>query len=315
VRACTVEDGDGVKRYYYIPGTDTCVAVYGCARAESHYVNGDVALLFDGTSNSDFNHWTTRARGALILDARTQTDFGSIRTYVEFLLTIGPDDFVVNYNDTDIGRDEAYIEITGGRGTFTAGLADSFFDFFSSDTFSTRIDVDDPTEESTLFAYSLDATDAWTGTLSFEDPASSGRRLNGTDDYEGQKAPDVIGAIKYDKGNVSAQIMAMARWINDDYGDGLGWAAGAGLAISDIASVFGFATQATYAEGAIGYVTTIPAASATSKGRAETTPTAPGACARDSPRTSPPACRAGWTAPSPMSRATAAATNTTSGPS
>jgi hypothetical protein len=61
MRACTIEDDDGLKRYHYIPGTDTCLAVYGYARAESHYVNGDVALLFDGTSNSDFNNWTTRA--------------------------------------------------------------------------------------------------------------------------------------------------------------------------------------------------------------------------------------------------------------
>jgi hypothetical protein len=52
--------------------------------------------------------------------------------------------------------------------------------------------------------------------------------------------------------------MAMARWINDDNGDGLGWATGAGLLISDIASVFGFATQVTYSEGAIGYVTADP---------------------------------------------------------
>jgi hypothetical protein len=73
-----------------------------------------------------------------------------------------------------VDLDEAYIQLTSGRSTFTTGLYDSFSDFYSSDTFGTRIDIDDPAETPTLFAHSLTPSDARTGTLSFEDPASVG---------------------------------------------------------------------------------------------------------------------------------------------
>ncbi len=258
LRICQLTSSGTTSYFYYIPGTETCLALHGFARAEMHYVGGDVARFFGGTSNSDFNNWTTRARGDINLDARTATDIGQLRTYVDFYFTVGPDNFDVNYDDTDLELEYAYIELAGDHGTFTAGMTDSFFDFFGGDTFGTRLDIDDPTEETTLFAYSLTTSSGWRGTLSIEDPSSSGRRLNGADDYEGQKAPDVVGSLKYTGSNFSGQVMAMARQINDDNGDGFGWAAGAGFQVSKIASIFGFSTQATYADGAIGYVTTDP---------------------------------------------------------
>jgi hypothetical protein len=258
VRICTFTYAGMTSSYTYIPGTDTCLAVHGYARAETHYVNGDTALLFNGTSDADFNNWTTRARGGLEIDARTRTELGDVRTFIQFVYTVGPDNFDVNYDGTDVDLDEASIAVSGNYGSFTAGKTDSFFDFFSSDTYGARIDIDDPTEDPILFAYSLGISDGWTGTLSIEDPASTGRRLNGADDYEGQEAPDVIGSIKLHKGNLSAQAMAMLRQIHDVGGDGVGWAAGAGFQIKNVAAILGFTTQATYGEGALGYVTSDP---------------------------------------------------------
>jgi hypothetical protein len=256
VRICTFTDDGVTSSYTYIPGTDTCLSVHGYARAEMHWVDGDTPVFFGGT-DSEFNNWTTRARGSLEIEARTRTDFGEVLTFLEFLYTVGPED-LESYDSTDVDLDEAYIAVSGRYGTFTAGKASSFFDFFSSDTYGTRSDVDDPTEDPTLFAYSLGIGSGWTGTLSMEDPDSIGRRLDGTDDYEGLEAPDVIGAIKYDQGDVSAQVMAMARQIHDVGGDGLGWAAGAGFQVTNIGSVFGIATQVTYGDGTLGYVTTDP---------------------------------------------------------
>ena len=67
--------------FYYIPGTETCLRVSGRVRVEAHYVDGEVDE-FVGAFEPDFNNWTTRARGNVRLDARTQTDFGLVRAFI-----------------------------------------------------------------------------------------------------------------------------------------------------------------------------------------------------------------------------------------
>jgi opacity protein-like surface antigen len=244
--------------FHYIPGTDTCLQIGGEVLAEMHYVDGDVALLFGGATDEEFNNWTTRSRAYLGFDARTQSELGLIRTYILFELTVGPDDFVTSYEGAEVDLNEAFVQVVNDWGTFTAGHASSFFDFFSSDTFGTRIDIDDNTTEQTLFAYTFEGENGFRGTLSIEDPASSGRRLNGADDYEGQEMPDLIGTIGIEQDWGSAQIMAVLRRIDDEDGDGLGWAVGAGISTTLPVLELGVSAQAAYAEGAIAYATTDP---------------------------------------------------------
>src|SRR5688500_10428573 len=76
--------------FYYIPGTDTCLRISGRVRVEAHYVDD-----FDGDDDDDddedddedlrplreLHNFTTRARGNLRLDARTQTDLGLVRAF------------------------------------------------------------------------------------------------------------------------------------------------------------------------------------------------------------------------------------------
>jgi hypothetical protein len=243
--------------FQYIPGTDTCLAISGEVRAEMHYVDGDIAALFGGAPE-EFNNWTTRTRAYLGLDARTQSEFALIRTYILFEATVGPDNFAIVYDDTAFELSQGFVQVSNDRGTFTAGHASSFFDFFSSDTFGTRIDIDDSTTEQTLFAYTFEAENGLRGTLSIEDPASSFRRLNGADDYEGQEAPDLVGNVGVEQEWGSAQIMGVLRHISDDDGDGIGWAVGAGASTTLPILDLGLSVQAGYSEGAIGYITADP---------------------------------------------------------
>ena len=291
VRICDAAYGTG---FYILPGTDTCLQVSGRVRVEAHYVDefGD-----DDDDDDDFefgddffgidretNNFTTLARGNVRLDARTETDFGLIRAFINLEGTVGPgarsttltfegtdlgnpgrDSLASNYNSSAFSLAEAFIQITNGAGTFTAGHTGSFFDFWGSNTFGTRVAIDDNTTEQTLFGYEFSAGGFNAG-ISLEDPASSGRRREsafGPDSYEGQELPDLVAAIGGDFGFGSAQLMGALRQIHDKEGieffegedddDMLGWAIGAGLGTEF--GAFGFKMQIGYSEGAIGYVT------------------------------------------------------------
>lgn len=271
----TVEPADQYVRicdafgagFFYIPGTDTCLKLSGYVRAESHYVDGDVGVLRGDPGNDhNFNNWTSRARANVRFDAQTNSAIGLIRTFIELQTAIGPDDYTEeggsNTYTSTMEAPYAYIQVSNDRGMFTAGRTDSFFDFWGSDDFGTRVDIDDNTTEQTLFAYTLNGPSGLSGTLSIEDPFSIGRRLNGADDYEGQELPDLVGNVRLDKDWGSAQIMGIVRHIHDTEGpretDGIGWAAGAGATVNLPVGGLGLSTQVGYADGALAYITTDP---------------------------------------------------------
>lgn len=275
--------------FYYIPGTETCLRISGRVRVETHYVDGpdddELPNFIGSNQDEDFNNWTTRARGNLRFDARTQTDFGLVRAFANFQLTIGPSDFANNYSSTGTDLDQAYIQISRERVTFTAGHVDSFFDSpYSSNTFGTRVGIDDPTTSQTLFGVTFSSGGPLSFSISAEDPASSGRRFSGDDElvlpgpdgllgtpddiiifeddgYEGQEYPDGVANVRWDGGWGTLFASGVVRGIHDNDpnssgGDGIGWATNIGI-VADL-GMFNFGATAGYADGAIGYITNDP---------------------------------------------------------
>jgi hypothetical protein len=246
--------------YYFIPGTDTCLRISGRVRVEAHYVDefdddDDDDDDDDGGRFDDFfgvdretNNFTTRARGNVRLDARTQTDLGLVRAFIEYQVQVGHgglDSNATNYSSAAVDLSSAFIQISNDFGSFTAGHTASFFDFWGSNTFGSRVGIDDNTTEQTLFAFTAGFGNGFSATVSLEDPASSGRRLNpgagalttvlvdddglaGTppvavsaisgDNYEGQEWPDLVGNIRLDQGWGSAQLMGVLHHIHDKEG-------------------------------------------------------------------------------------------------
>lgn len=247
------------ERYFYIPGTDTCLRTGGAVLIEWHAVKGDTGPLF-GSRQAPFNNWTTRARANLRLDAKTASDVGLVHTYIDMQETVGPDNVAVNYDAPVLELSEAYIEIINDWGTLTAGHRGSFFDFFASNSYGTRIGIDDNTTEQTLFAVTVTPASGLRGTLAFEDPASSGRRLDGAGVHQGQELPDLVASIGVEQSWGSAQLMGALRDVHAAGGDGLGFAVGGGLSAMLPLTEIVLSAQATYADGAIGYVTNDPGA-------------------------------------------------------
>jgi hypothetical protein len=262
--------------FHYIPGTDTCLRIGGYVRVETHWVDGDTdsyyGVLFDPDS---VNNWTTRARGQVSFDARTQSGIGLIRAYVALEMQVGPGHLsggplpgvvTPNYDSTLSNLSSAFIQISNDWGVFSAGKLGSFFDFWSSHGYGTRVQIDDSTVDVTAFAWTFAPGNGFSVSIAAEDPASSldGRRRNSfEDDYEGQEFPDGVANIRLDGSWGSAQVMGAVRHIHDNdgpaalSGDGIGFAVGAGLSIG-LPAGWRLDSQGGYSEGAIAYVTDDP---------------------------------------------------------
>jgi len=117
VKICTLY-GDG---FYYIPGSDTCIRFSGYVRADYGYnVTGARTAQYSGAAGAKdrtVNAYSTRHRGSFSTDSRTQTAYGTLRTFTTMHLQ--------NENGTDSTNiSRAFIQWGG----FTFGRTVSFTD-------------------------------------------------------------------------------------------------------------------------------------------------------------------------------------------
>jgi hypothetical protein len=277
VRVCSAY-GAG---FFFIPGTETCLRVSGRVRAE--YTVGETYRRNFG--ESAFN-W--RARGQLNLDARTQTAYGTLRTFIRYELTRNVGNYygTANVNGgltTDLNK--AFIQFAG----ITAGRATSFFDFYAgaiiwgsafhgSDTYGV-----DPV----VLAYTASFGSGISATVSLEDPTARRRGVIGTPGavigfvpgpgvagfqefrYDQDQRPHLVGQLRIDQAWGSAQlsgalyqlrsanrfqtVTGVTEYADTDYG----FAIQGGLKINlpMIAAGDQLWLQAAYSNGSLGYIT------------------------------------------------------------
>ena len=220
----------------------------------------------DNLYNRSTNHFQVRARGYITADAREQTAYGTARGYI-----------AVGTNNSDIGTgasenafssNRAFVQWAG----ITAGLSQSFFDFYSAASALYRAGYL-PSQDTGdggwwVWGYTAQLGNGMSFTVSAEE-----RRMNqiinqvgfttgafvagnlgagslsapnvaGTG-YGGWQVPDIVANLRTDQTWGSAQIMGAAHEINPLYygpasataglghpGDTWGWAAGAGLRLN-----------------------------------------------------------------------------------
>jgi hypothetical protein len=135
VKICNLY-GDG---FYYLPGTGICVKVGGYVRMETAYNSqagqtnwGPFTGSLNGAANTlvDGNDWFIRARAYISMDTREQTEYGVLRTYIN--IGINGDYPTIPGggagSQPNFSGNRAFIQFAG----FTVGLAQSFYDFYSS---------------------------------------------------------------------------------------------------------------------------------------------------------------------------------------
>ncbi len=218
VRVCDVY-GTG---FYYMPGTETCLKVGGYVRYDigvGYLGYEDVIdkkdLAEDGIINLNDTYYK-RARAALELDARTETELGTLRAY--FQINFQYDSVASEDDDTTPGiegpftstensleMEHAYIELGG----FLIGKTDSFFSTFND--YVGAVISDDlipygPFDTHTI-QYKFDAGNGFSAGIALEEGADVEFTI---DDY----VPHVAAGVKYaqDWGGVSAVVGYDSVW-------------------------------------------------------------------------------------------------------
>lgn len=260
VRVCSAH-GAG---FFYIPGSDTCIKFAGRVRADYTYAQprgGDVVVngVVVRRNGRDQNVTGVKARARLDVDARTATDYGTLRAFFRFQVDKNSGQQGATHNPT---LDKAYIQWAG----ITAGRAQSFFDFYASDLnwgsgYLASLGSDTTTE---LLAYTATFGSGFSATLSVEDRNT--RNVNALAyQVAGSRMPDVVGVLRADQAWGSAQLSAalhqmntialsnpFAQRVNTEYG----WAVqgGVNFKLDSLAAGDKLWLQAAYADGALSYV-------------------------------------------------------------
>jgi hypothetical protein len=268
--------------FYYIPGTDTCIKIGGFVRADyGHNTLGSLAVYTTGAQalyDRDTDTHTMRTRVALSADVRTQTEYGTLRSYLRGGWQWTTNDAITSNNNVTY-FDRGFIQFAG----FTFGKTESFFDFYPTPVYSYQTGY---LEGSTggvginVLAYTAQFGNGLSATISLEDNAYRQRGVwsyaaaaaqttlvhSGTNATGGSDVYDIVGNLRVDQAWGSAQIMGALHQVKANYYGGAGtpatghpdeewgWAVGAGLTLKmpwDAKDTLSL--QGTYCEGATAY--------------------------------------------------------------
>src|SRR5262249_50852147 len=127
--------------YWYVPGTDTCLKIGAFTRLEVEYGATAAPAMIglanngngDGGGNytrTGTNQFTYMQRAVVSFDMRTQTEYGTLRSYIDLGEEVQTGDSIAGAS-TQLGAatlytSRAFLQFAG----FTAGRMRSFFDMF-----------------------------------------------------------------------------------------------------------------------------------------------------------------------------------------
>jgi hypothetical protein len=222
--------------FWYVPGTDTCLKIGSYIRVQTEFgANGGGTPIGVADNNgagredrTDTSQLAFRVRAAISVDLRTQTEYGTLRSYLE----IGQQLTTASAATVDSPFfDRGFIQFAG----FTAGKIRSYFDINSLAPYSysnSRVSGDTGASGIYGMAYTAQFGNGVSATLSLEDGGSgsngtttgatgsrghlimnmglAGQMGLGTESYDnsGWRFPDVVGALRIDQAWGYAQISA-----------------------------------------------------------------------------------------------------------
>ena len=245
--------------YFYIPGTDTCLKIGGYLRADFAYIEPTnvffptvnatgavvpgVGVTGRGTAagtilkSANRNATGLRAEGRVDVDARTQTAYGTLRTYVRFQADAAGGNFAQNPAGAAISSPAGTVGVGGTTATnvayidkgfiqfagFTAGRVQSFFDFYADNYNFESIANSDTSNQ--VFAYTATFGGGFSATIAVEDAFNRRNGIRNTIDgqslgvatnvnYGGEQLPDFVGTIRLDQAWGAAQLSAAYHNVN-----------------------------------------------------------------------------------------------------
>jgi hypothetical protein len=252
VKVCDVY-GSG---FFYIPGTDSCLRVGGMVRQDFAYVpSGDTYKVTSGAraintygAGQNTTGWETRGR--IDLDARTPTDFGTVRTAAGIRFSRSSGTLADVANPTGASQsattttpimEYAYIQFAG----LTAGAARDNFQFMPSAVYSAQhwaSFIINPKQ----VAYTATLGGGLSATIAVQDATDTAIApvdgVNATTTYyapQNEKNLNLVGNVRWDQPWGTVQVMGAGRQAQVLDTTGLTynqekgvWAAGAGAKIN-----------------------------------------------------------------------------------
>ncbi|MFJ7355918.1 porin [Phyllobacterium sp. NPDC097923] len=171
------------KGFFYIPGTETCLKIGGYLRYDAK--GGD--NVYKG---GEFGTWQKKTRATLRFDARTETELGTLRSYIETR-------FQYNNGANDTSIPNAYIELGG----FRIGVADEIFGSFTG--YAGNIINDDvinyQSDHSNQVSYTFNAGNGFSAMIGAEQGESVGNNYYSYDYRIDDYMPHVLAGAKYEQ--------------------------------------------------------------------------------------------------------------------
>jgi hypothetical protein len=250
--------------FFYIPGTDTCIKIGGAVRVQAEFNTGaggvpvglgsSVEAAQGQFTRNATNDTNFRTRIFFSVDARQQTDFGTLRSYFRFGVqeTTPSDPSPSGGSGVDPFWDRAFIQFAG----FTVGRTVSFYDGLTWADFAynnPRTTFDSGANGITVWAYTAQFGNGVSFSVSAEDPDG---RFKGVTEFSGKALtpelalssttlnelapgsqfvnmnglagqvggsnngflfPDIVGALRVDQAWGSAQVMAALHDASGSY--------------------------------------------------------------------------------------------------
>lgn len=235
--------------YYFILGTGTCIRLGGYVRYEA-YANAAGGTYPTTTPQGVMTRATStfaqQARFRLTGDVRTQTEYGTLRSYFAFGVN-----WLNNPNgnfepgpgnpNTQAALERAFVQFAG----FTLGRTDTFFAFYDSPAYNFltfSFDGSTGTTGMNVLAYSHRFADGLTATIALEDQAAhaapvidlgsasavtatagvmgAGLFAQPAPPFNGMKGmwvPDIIGNLRLDRDWGAAQIKGALHRVGAAY--------------------------------------------------------------------------------------------------
>jgi hypothetical protein len=238
------------KGFFYIPGSQTCLQVSGYMRSDVRYTEqfaraGDIV--------------TFRNRAQIQFDARTQTEMGTLRSYIRLR-----SDFT-NEGSNNFFAHQAFVQFAG----FTAGRATSFYDAVYDGSYIGGINSD--TGGVNLVGYTATFGTGFSASLAIEDRSNREQTFAAGGGlapivYAGTTMPDVVANLRVAQGWGSVQLSGAVHQNRDNTVAG-------GVFVGDDDSEYGWTAQlagavnlpfggkgtrlwasAAYADGAVHYL-------------------------------------------------------------
>ena len=102
--------------FFYIPGTETCLKIDGYVRVQLGFTNEDLVSDVPNLHGFATGHYNPIARARLNFDARSDTEWGTLRSYIRFQSEWKNSGVSVDANTV---ADQAYLELGGLRMGYT----------------------------------------------------------------------------------------------------------------------------------------------------------------------------------------------------